>query len=618
MRVSLQILLATLLLQGCTLEVKKTAVPTDAERDIRALLAEGQQRQAVEEYLGLAELYPDRSGHYRLQAAEILISMRRPGEAGDLLSTITPLDADDETLKMLLQAQLRLQEKQPEKALELLPEEFPATTPASLRARTHRLRALAYEQQAIFIKAAEERVRYNAYSSEDIDTGANTAKIWDDLNRVDRQTLRARHRSDPQALDGWLELALINRTMLADPERLERSLSAWQAKYPAHPAIPAITGKIRTAARRYDIRPRQVALLLPLRGAYRKAAEAIRDGFITGWYNSDQDRPLVRIYEGNSLNINKVYSQAVTEGADFIVGPLEKQALARLSAMTSLAVPTLALNRIQPGTEMPAGDDGSIIPALMQFGLSPEDEAHQVAEQAFADGRRRALVIIPDDSWGRRLYGAFSENWLAQGGEILERIDYDPQGNDYSAPVRQLLNVDSSEARFRRLRQVLNRHLENRARRRQDVDVIFMAAFPIAALQIIPQLRFHEAESIPVYATSHIYTGSANPQADADMDGVMFPDLPWILFPHEESAPVKSLIYDNFQAETSVYQRLYALGVDAFNLIPHLSRLAFEDGAVFNGETGLLSMSGDGSINRKLPWGKIINGIPELLYHGSR
>ena len=578
---------------------------------------DGRYQQAAGEYLRLAELYPEQSAFYSLQAVSAMISMQRTAEAAELLSTVAPQDADDRVLKTLLQAELHLQEKSPEQALELLSADFPDAIAASLRARRHEVRALAYEQQADFINAAAERISYGAYPQERDGTNAHTAKIWETLNKADKQILRELHRADPQALSGWLELALINKTMLADLTALTRALAAWQGRYPAHPANSAIIGQMRTAGRSYDIRPRQIALLLPLRGGYRKAAEAIRDGFITAWYDSGEDRPLVRIYEGNSLNIEQVYSQAVAEGADFIVGPLEKQALTRLSAMADLAVPTLALNRIRPVADMSTGDDGNLIPALMQFGLSPEDEARQVAERAFADGHSRALVIVPDDQWGRRLYDAFRENWLAQGGNILERIDYDPQSKDYSTPVTQLLNVDGSEARVRNLRQALNRRLENLTRRRQDVDVIFMAAFPIAGRQIIPQLRFHEAGSIPVYATSHIFTGSVNPQADMDMDGVMFPDLPWILFPHDGSPSLKSRVNDNFQADTSVYQRLYALGVDVFHLIPNLYRLAFDDDARFSGETGLLSMSGDGRISRNLPWGKIINGKPELLEHGG-
>lgn len=617
MRATLKILLITTLLLGCTLEVRKAAVPVDAEQEVRQLLNDGRYLQAAGEYLRLAEMYPDKSDFYNLQAAAAFISMQRPADAAELLSAVTPQDADNRTLKTLLQAELHLQEKQPERVLELLSSDFPAATPASLQARRHGIRAGAYELQADFINAAEERISYGAGLQRRGDTDANTAKIWENLNKVDKQVLRELHRADPQALSGWLELAFLNRTMLADLEALNRSLAAWQEKYPAHHANPGIIAQMRAAGLRYNIRPRQIALLLPLRGGYRKAAEAIRDGIMAAWYDSGQDRPLVKIYEGNSLNIEKVYSQAVTDGADFIVGPLEKQALTRLSTMADLSVPTLALNRIQPVSDMSADDDGTMIPTLMQFGLSPEDEARQVAERAFADGRSRALVIVPDDQWGRRLYEAFRENWLAQGGNILKKIDYDPLGNDYSAPVKQLLNVDSSEFRVRNLRQALNRRLENLTRRRQDVDVIFMAAFPIAGRQIIPQLRFHEAGGIPVYATSHIFTGSVNPQADMDMDGVMFPDLPWILLPHDGSPSIKSQVNEIFQADTSVYQRLYALGVDVFHLIPNLYRLAFDEDARFSGETGLLSMSGDGRIFRKLPWGKIVNGKPELLDHGG-
>ena len=97
------------------------------------------------------------------------------------------------------------------------------------------------------------------------------------------------------------------------------------------------------------------------------------------------------------------------------------------------------------------------------------------------------------------------------------------------------------------------------------------------------------------------------------MNGVEFPDLPWVLAPDSETSSIKTLINDNFRAASSVYQRLYAFGADAFNLIPHLARLAYEDEAEFRGATGALSMSGDGRITRKLPWGKIINGKPELL-----
>ena len=475
-------------------------------------------------------------------------------------------------------------------------------------------RALELEQQADFLNAAGERVSYLSYLDRDADITAATAKIWNNLNRADKDALVQRYRSDPQALSGWLELAFIRRTMLADPGALERALASWQENYPAHPANAAIVGQVRDDGRLLNKRAERIALLLPLRGALREAAQAVRDGFISAWYNAGPERPPVRIYEANSLNIEQAYAQAVAEGADFIVGPLEKQALTKLSAGAGLSVPTLALNQVPPAPDMAVRADA--LPILMQFGLSPEDEARQVAERAYADGYGRALVIMPDDDWGRRLHGAFRESWSAAGGVILETTVYEPRTNDFGAPVKQALNVHGSELRTRKLRQTLARSLENRTRRRQDADVIFMAAFPIAGRQIIPQLRFHDAGQIPVYATSHVFTGSVNPAADADMNGVAFPDLPWVLAPDGGIASIKTLINDNFRAASSVYQRLYAFGADAFNLVPHLARLAYEDQAEFHGATGTLSMSADGRITRKLPWGKFIDGKPELLGGG--
>lgn len=479
------------------------------------------------------------------------------------------------------------------------------------QAQQRRARARELERQGDFLNAAGERVSYLSYLDVDADISADTAKIWDNLKRADKNALVRRYRSDPRAFSGWLELAFIRRTMLADPDILAQALASWQKNYPAHPANPAIVGQVREAGRLFNRQPEQIALLLPMRGALREAAEAVRDGFISAWYNSGVDRPPIRIYEANSLNIERAYAQAVAEGADFIVGPLEKQALTKLSARAGLSVPTLALNQVRPSPDMAAG--AGILPALMQFSLSPEDEARQVAARASADGYGRALVIMPDDEWGWRLHDAFREGWSASGGVILETAVYEPRTNDFGAPVKQMLNIDGSEFRTRKLRQALSRSLNNRDRRRQDADMIFMAAFPIAGRQIIPQLRFHRAGRLPVYATSHIFTGSVNPAADTDMNGVVFPDLPWILAPGEQISSIKTLIDHNFKAAASAYQRLYAFGADAFNLIPHLARLAYEDEAEFRGATGALSMSDDGRITRKLPWGKIVNGKPELL-----
>ncbi len=206
---------------------------------------------------------------------------------------------------------------------------------------------------------------------------------------------------------------------------------------------------------------------------------------------------------------------------------------------------------------------------------------------------------------------AFKHAWQETGGHVLEEIHFPINNGDFANPVKRLLNIDSSERRAKKLQQIINRRIQREARLRQDADMIFLAAPPLYARQLLPQFRFHKADSLPVYSTSHIFSGIVNPEIDADMDGIRFTDIPWVL--SEDTDVLKDKINRNWRAEKSPYRRLYALGIDSFNLIPHLSRLALEPAATYAGQTGILSMTDDGLIQRRLLWGRIKAGRPHLL-----
>ncbi len=614
MRNPASILFLVLLAAACG-KPKPQAPAGDARQaQARQWLMQGEYQRAYDAYQQLAELQPRRADFYRLRAAEALIAMNRADDGVVLLSSVAPQEAAAVALKTLLQAWLALRDNQPEQTLALLEAEFAGKAPAAFQARRLRLRALAWERQGDFVNAVRARLAYNDYLERPADAEANALKTWQSVGRIDRDVQRQLRDANPQALGGWLELAFIHRTLAADYPALRRALDDWRERRPAHPANASIVGQLLAASKLYSARPRQLALLLPFSGAYAKAAAAIRDGFLSAWYAAPGDKPLVKLYDANPENARQVYQQAVADGAEFVVGPLEKQAIAKLATLPEPAVPTLALNQA-PGVGGAA--DGaapsSAFPRLIQFGLSPEDEARQAARRAYGDGHVRALVIVPNDQWGQRLHRAFQEAWQRLGGTVLEQVAYNPQGGDYSLPVKQLLNLDDSEGRAARLRRTLNRSLSSAPRRRQDADMIFMAAFPVAARRLAPQFRFHHAEDIPMYATSHVFTGKVNPRADADLNNILFVDMPWLLEARENVSPVASLVETHFAAADSPYQRLYALGVDAFHLAPRLPRLVFEEDADFLGVTGRLTLSRDGRIRRAPAWARIVDGRPQLL-----
>jgi hypothetical protein len=197
------------------------------------------------------------------------------------------------------------------------------------------------------------------------------------------------------------------------------------------------------------------------------------------------------------------------------------------------------------------------------------------------------------------------------GGTILERVDYDPQTSDFVTPIKQLLNIDSSEGRISSLRQKLGRNLITSSRLREDIEFVFMVATNLNARQIVPHLRFFRAEGVPIYTISSVYTGKQNPQVDEDLNGVEFVDMPWLLRPDAQDSMLQSQIEQSWQTSSTIYPRYYAFGVDAFRIISQITDLALKKNYRYKGETGSLYMTTDGVIHRNLLWARFDNGLPE-------
>ena len=602
-----------LLLAGCGPETTRPERTLTPETQISRLVAAGELQQAAGETLKLSRLYPDKAVQYQQKAAEIYLQAGDFRSAGTVLENIKTDKADELFYNRLLGAEVALGKNNPARALTLLNLTPPPGTENNLIARYYDLRIQACTRQGNLIDAVRNRISMLPFLANDDARSRNNRQIWTTLNQMSLPSLRQYHLSSKPELASWLELAIINKTMFFKPDRLQLSLSLWKEQYPNHPANKAITNEILLASTQESIRPAHIALCLPLSGLYEWASQAIRDGFLAAWFTSTEYKPVISVYDCDAMNIKSVYRQAITEGADFVVGPLEKNAISNLLANNEITVTTLALNQIDtPMEELNTPENGSELPKLIQFGLSPEDEAQQVAVRAKTDGYTRALVITPNNDRGQRLFNAFSSQWDGAGGTIMEHIKYPENTGEYKTWVKSLLNANSSDKRTADLRNRLGRTLESETRLRGDADVIFMAASPDSARRIVPEFRFYQT-GIPIYSTSDIFTGIDNPQLDKDLDGVIFNQIPWILDPEEQDSFLQKTINKLWTANKSAYREFYALGIDAYRLIPHLRQLYHQDTVNYPGETGELSLSKDGRIRRKLMWAKFSDGTPVVL-----
>lgn len=565
---------------------------------------------------------PPLSQQYSLRAAELLMDGNYVPQSFQLMSEIdtTDLPANLKVRIALLAARIAVARQLPDDALANL-EPISGLVDGEtteVRLRYHRLRASALAQQKHHLENARERILLEPLLTDEESIQANQELIVSALQQIPiEQRASSITVDNTSTLNGWLELVNIGQSMAENREGTD--LAAWRARYPQHPALALIIDNIVSARPQAFTLPTQIALILPLNNRFARAAGAIRDGFLAAYYGQPTNImgpsvvvPSIRIYdEGDKPgDIDFAYAQAVNDGAEFVVGPLNKEAVNQLARREELPVPVLALNY----SEQHGSDRNKTLPPnLFQISLSPEQEARQAAERAWLDGFTRAAVITPDTAWGNRVARAFTERWLQFDGSVVEKQTYDAKKNDYSLPIRRLLNVDESEARQRDLRHALGTKVEFIPRRRQDIDFIFMAASSRQARLIRPQLRFHHAPNVPVYTTSHSYGGSVDPDMDRDMDGVQFSDMPWTLKPVTSDNPLKSDIRKNWPELEKRYSRLYALGIDAYHIISQLNSLRRDRSSYYEGETGDLSLDANNRLQRRLLWARFERGIPQVL-----
>ena len=575
----------------------------------------GDFKSAAPLFLERAKVSTDtQQKYYQLRASATLARTGKLAESKQLLAAVDykTLDPFHQNIYKLTQGNISNSERQPATTLSLLETPFADTTSDIYKGEFHYLRAEANKLLGNQLETAKELVKREAYITDATQISRNQQGIWAALTTMSERSLQQlRTAPPPDILSGWMELVQTAKVHQLSPNRLKEQIFLWKERYPTHPVAETILTALSQRKAEDVAYPDHVALMLPLSGKYAKAGEALRDGFLAAYFtlrpNVNQS---IRIYDvGDIQQVQTHYKQAIADGAQFIVGPLTKEAVSKINDLEELPVPIMALNY--------TADNNAARSNLYQFGLSPEEEARQVAERTWLDGHVNAAVLVPDGPWGERVYQAFKQRWELMGGRIVEKQSFDGTLNDYSGPIRAVLNIDESQRRFRRIATTLRRDIKFIHRRRDDIDFMFIAAYPRQARLIRPQLKFYHASNVPVYATSHIFTGVLNQERDRDMDDVLFGDMPWVLSESSEHRGIRPEIDSQISNIGNSLQRLYALGIDSFNVIGALNTLRNYPYERFDGETGSLSLDDRLRIRRQLTWVKFRGGRPVPIDQGE-
>jgi hypothetical protein len=548
----------------------------------------------------------------QLLAAETELRGKDPEDAAEALAPLAgaPLDDLQRIRYQLLQAELALAEARPLAALQALPPAGEIRDPElALRAEADRAQALFLMGDAV--AATQVLVLRERLTADPALRADNRELLWSNLRTTDLDTaVGPRLAHADKITRGWVELAVLSRSVWLNARDLQAQLEQWRVQHPGHPAEDRAAGISLAQAGGTRKVLQSVALLLPLSGSFAATAEAIRDGFFAAFFRAEVPRPTVRVYDtGATLDsLLAAYREALDEGAEFIVGPLKREDVATLAESGRQPVPVLALNYLDANRRAPFN--------FFQWGLAPEDEARQAAERAVTEHQYRAVALVPDSEWGSRVLAAFRGRLESLGGRVVEARTYSSDSRDHSEAIRALLVLDKSEERHRALTSTLGVKSEFEPRRRNDVDLVFIAARADHAQLLGPQLRFHRAGDLPIYATSLIYDGEA---PAADLNGLRFCDMPWMLAQAgpgdtgQSWAALRSQLRTLFPGRSRDYTRLLALGYDAYTLVVLIESGQLSPGTFYPAGSGTLSLREDGVITRGLACAEIKNGAVKPL-----
>ena len=612
-RIALLTVLITSLIACSTAPRRPGQAVTGTGGELQQVLAKLSPKARLQELDSRAATasIPSKQAYYQLLAMELLMEYGRADSVRQRLKAlkIRALDQAYRYRVNLLQAQLALADNKIPLALQKLPKISP-DYPLPIQAAILRTRAIAlanqgYQEESLNLRLQLDKVLQQLLPARQREVQNNHEVIWSTLQTMPEDMLRSLQKTDDKILRGWIALALAVNSAEDVGVTRDMAIATWQRRFSKHPANQTLAKTLSSLRGYVAVYPKTIGLMLPLSGRFTPAAEAVRDGFMASYFNHDAaQRPKIEIYDtgGGADAIRDAYRQALADGVKLIVGPLQKEDVESLAKAQRLSVPVLALNY---------APDGVNSRQVVQFGLLPEDEARQAAELAIIKDQTRAIVYTPNTAYGDRLSKAFSKRYKELGGDLLAIEKYSPESNDHSQPIQRSMNILQSKNRRSILSSVIKTGLKFEPHRRQDVEAIFLIADPRSARNFRAQLKFYGAGDVSIYAPSQAFSGIVNTHEDRELDGLVFTDMPWTL--QGEHNRLFETIEQYWPGSLHKYPRLYALGLDAYRIIPYLARLQANPFERFPGLTGSIALSENNRVQRELLWATFVDGRPQVL-----
>ncbi len=180
----------------------------------------------------------------------------------------------------------------------------------------------------------------------------------------------------------------------------------------------------------------RVGLILPLSAAGNAgvAAQSMKNAaqMALDEFKNPNIQLLVKDDAGNPQSAQAAAQQALSEGAEIIVGPLFAQAV---SAVASVArprnVPVIAFST----------DTSVASPGVYLLSFLPESDVKRIVDYQISRGKRSFAALLPDNAYGSVVQAALQQEVSRRGGRILAIEKYPSDPSQLAQAVHRVAQV---------------------------------------------------------------------------------------------------------------------------------------------------------------------------------
>lgn len=180
--------------------------------------------------------------------------------------------------------------------------------------------------------------------------------------------------------------------------------------------------------------PVRVAILLPLSGGAAPVGDAMLNAAQLALFEFDNPNVLLipKDTSGDPAKAAQATREAISEGADIILGPLFASSVAAVAGPAqSAGVPVIAFS-----TDRNVAGGGVYLLSFL-----PEEDIERVVDFAVLEGHQRFAAMLPQSEYGQRVRNQFGQAVIARGAELAATESYTPTTDGMLAPAERLAKL---------------------------------------------------------------------------------------------------------------------------------------------------------------------------------